>query len=158
MKRIMLVTILTAATALAGCGGGGSSSTPTVSQNPGSHTGTSQGAVLPTATIDGGPAFVTSAGRAVYTFDGDTSADQSNCTGSCAAVWPPVTPPGGSLASPWSSFTRSDGSTQLAYNGQPLYTFTGDRQPDEATGNGVQGFHLARPESSATPTPGGSGY
>jgi F420-0:gamma-glutamyl ligase-like protein len=43
---------------------------------------------------------------------------------------------------------------QLAYNGKPLYTFVSDTSPDVATGDGIQGFSIARPAASAaTPAP-----
>jgi predicted lipoprotein with Yx(FWY)xxD motif len=150
MKITSFLAILGASTLLAACGGGGGGSS---SYNPPATGGTGAGGagggqngnVLATQNIDGGPAFVTSKGHAVYTFDGDTVPDQSTCTGGCAAVWPPVRPPSGALTSPWSSFQRSDGTMQLAYQGKPLYTFASDTQPGEASGNGVNGFHVARP-------------
>jgi predicted lipoprotein with Yx(FWY)xxD motif len=149
MKFTSFLAILAASTLLAACGGGGGSTTYTPPANGGTGAGGAgggqNGAVLGTQTIDGGPAFVTSGGHAVYTFDGDTVADQSTCTGGCAAIWPPVRPPSGTLSAPWSSFRRSDGSMQLAYNGKPLYTFVQDTRAGEASGNGVEGFHIARP-------------
>ena len=131
---------LIASLLLAGCGGGGSSTTP-------STTKPVVNSVLSTAVVDGGPAFISSSQRTVYTFNGDTT-NVSNCTGQCAAIWPPVAPPVTTLAAPWASFTRTDGSMQLSYNGQPLYTFTGDTQPGQANGNGLNGFSIARPLSS----------
>jgi predicted lipoprotein with Yx(FWY)xxD motif len=101
--------------------------------------------VLAVATINGGPAFVNSAQHAVYIFDGDTVPNQSTCTGQCASIWPPVPPPTNTLPAPWASFTRGDGSTQLSYKGKPLYTFVNDTSPLVATGDGVNGFHVARP-------------
>jgi predicted lipoprotein with Yx(FWY)xxD motif len=140
-----------------GCsgGGGGSSSymAPGATRSTASPTSAPAGSsVLQTANIDGAPTFVTSSDLPVYTFDGDT-ADKSNCTGGCLAAWPSVPPPAGALSAPWSSFTRSDnGQKQLAYNGAPLYTFTGD-SPGVSTGNGTEGFSLARPLASVTPAP-----
>jgi predicted lipoprotein with Yx(FWY)xxD motif len=129
---------LVASALLAGCSGGSAASGPP-------QTPPLANAVLATAIIGGKPAFVNSAQHAVYTFDGDTIANQSTCSGSCAAVWPPVAAPKVSLTSPFASFRRGDGSTQLSYNGKPLYTFVGDTQPNIATGDGVNGFHVARP-------------
>ncbi len=152
MKFTSFLAILATSTLLAACGGGGGSTTYTPPAGGATGTGggngaggAQTGAVLGTQNIDGGPAFVTSSGHAVYTFDGDTVADQSTCTGGCAAIWPPVRPPSGTLASPWSSFQRTDGSRQLAYNGKPLYTFVQDTRAGEGSGNGVEGFHIARP-------------
>ncbi len=115
----------------------------------GGNSGQQGGNALGTQSIDGGPAFVNASGHAVYTFSGDTVSDRSTCTGGCAAIWPPVRPPSGTLSGLWSSFTRSDGGQQLAYNGKPLYTFVQDTQPGVATGNGVDGFSIARPVSNA---------
>ena len=35
---------------------------------------------------------------------------------------------------------RSDGTTEVTYNGHPLYTFVGDSSPGAATGEGNQDF------------------
>ena len=35
---------------------------------------------------------------------------------------------------------RSDGSTQLTFDGHPLYTFVGDTAPGQAKGNGLNAF------------------
>lgn len=143
MKSIGLTLIASAL--LAGCGGGGSSAGVGGSTLPPPTTN----GVLATAVIGGQPAFVNRAQHAVYTFDGDTVANQSNCTGSCAAVWPPVAPPNVTLTSPFASFTRGDGTTQLSYSGKPLYTFVNDTKPDVASGDGVGGFHVARPAAGS---------
>jgi len=152
MKTTTIGMALSALVLLAGCGGGGTT-TSTVPPRSGGAT------VLSTAVIDGGPAFVNAAQHAVYTFDSDTT-NHSSCTGQCAGVWPPVVPPSAALTPPWASFARSDGSQQLSYNGKPLYTFTGDTAPDVGTGNGVNGFHLARPAAGAGNgvPPGNPGY
>lgn len=103
--------------------------------------------------IMGAPTFITSAQLPVYTFGGDTTPNQSMCTGGCLAIWPAVAPPAGTLPAPWSSFTRSDnGQKQLAYNGQALYTFASDTALT-ATGEGVQNFHLAHPLATSQPAP-----
>lgn len=92
--------------------------------------------------------FITAAKLPVYTFGGDTIANQSACTGGCLAIWPAVAPPAGALTAPWASFVRSDnGQQQLSYNGKPLYTFVSDSAL-MATGDGFQNFHLARPLAS----------
>ncbi len=172
MKRTSLITFgLAGIIAITGCSGGGGVSspiTPATTTHSTSSTPTSAPtsaatsaptsaptvapsaqSVLQTQNLDSGPAFITSSDFPVYTFDGDTT-DKSNCTGGCLAIWPSVPPPAGTLPSPWSSFTRSDnGQKQLAYNGQPLYTFADD-SPGVASGQGVMGFSLARP--SATPS------
>ncbi|MEO6991367.1 MAG: hypothetical protein ABI346_09755 [Candidatus Baltobacteraceae bacterium] len=140
MNKPSLTIGLIASALLAGCGGSGLSG-----GSMGSPGGGPTVTVLSTATIGGSPAFVNAARFAVYVSDGDTTPNVSTCTGGCAAIWPPVAPPGVALTAPWGSFARGDGSTQLSYNGKPLYTFVSDTQPDVASGDGVNGFHLARP-------------
>jgi len=108
-------------------------------------------APLGTATIDGSAAFVTAADFPVYEFSGDTT-DVSNCTGGCLTTWPAVTPPPVTLPAGWTAFMRPDTHTmQLAYNGAPLYTYSGDT-PGVSNGTGIEDFSLARPAAAATPT------
>jgi predicted lipoprotein with Yx(FWY)xxD motif/uncharacterized cupredoxin-like copper-binding protein len=90
-------------------------------------------------------------GATLYVTDGDTTANQSTCSGDCAIAWIPFTateplslPPGvtGELA----LFDREDGSTQLSYNGMPLYTYNADSGPGSTLGDGVGGtWRLATP-------------
>lgn len=143
----------------AACGGGGSTVgsaiTPTAPRPlatvPPVAPPATTNAVLQTATISGAPTFITAAQLPVYTFGGDTTANQSNCTGSCLALWPVVAPPAGTLPAPWTSFTRADnGQKQLAYNGMPLYTFVSDTALT-ATGDNFQNFHLAHPAAAVAP-------
>lgn len=64
-------------------------------------------------------------GRTVYLFLDDPPG-RSACYGACASVWPPVTTAGmpkpeGIATSKLTTIHRSDGSTQVAYAGHPLY-------------------------------------
>jgi predicted lipoprotein with Yx(FWY)xxD motif len=94
----------------------------------------------------------------VYVFDADlTTPNFSTCTGACSSFWPPVPAPAGvALSSPWSSFVRADGTTQLSYNGRALYTLTTDANPGDTNGDGLNAFgalwHIARPLATAAPT------
>jgi predicted lipoprotein with Yx(FWY)xxD motif len=143
-----LFTAALAAAALAGCGGGGG----------GGYGGAvSMGATAPataplsTATLAGSPGFVNSANHTAYVFDADLSTPNASvCTGACAGTWPPITVvPGTSLPSPWTSFVRADGSTQLAYKTRALYAYSGDTSAGTTNGDGVNAFggvwHTARP-------------
>jgi predicted lipoprotein with Yx(FWY)xxD motif len=60
----------------------------------------------------------------------------------CTGAWPPVSPPNGvALSTGFTSFTRSDNNAaQLAYNGHPLYTFSGDTAAGQTNGNGINSF------------------
>ena len=54
-----------------------------------------------------------------------------------------------------STLTRDDGSMQVTYNGWPLYTFSGDIAPGDATGQGMDGvWFLVTPAGEAVPARG----
>ena len=88
----------------------------------------------------GGVTVLTNAkGLTVYTFAAD-SPGKSNCNGSCAAYWPPVTgSPSAAAGIPgtFATITRADGTKQVTWNGHPLYTYVGDRGPGQASGNNL---------------------
>jgi predicted lipoprotein with Yx(FWY)xxD motif len=150
---------------MAGCGGGSSNSSSSTTTTAGASAG---GA----ATIDVannaqlGQILTDSNGNTVYVFDKDTNG-KSACSGSCAGVWPPVTTSGspkagnGVIASKLGTTKRSDGSTQVTYAGHPLYTYTSDTSPGDATGNGINSFgalwHAVGPNGSNAPAGGSSG-
>jgi predicted lipoprotein with Yx(FWY)xxD motif len=81
----------------------------------------------------------------VYMFEADKGAS-SSCSADCTAVWPPVATTGkpratgGALASKLGTITRSDGKSQVTYNGHPLYFFVEDRDAGDTYGQGVKGF------------------
>ena len=103
-----------------------------------------------------GTVLVTSSGYALYMFEPDGQR-QVTCTGLCAATWPPVKiSPGARLAAgPGVSAallgTDPDpsGGRVVTYGGWPLYTYTGDVQPGQATGQGIDlnggDWYLMRP-------------
>lgn len=84
--------------------------------------------------------------KPLYTYSGDT-AGTSNCTGSCVANWPAyaVTDSSTSLPANITVIKRADGTSQYAYKSQPLYYFISDTKPGTPTGDGVEGFSLAKP-------------
>ena len=69
--------------------------------------------------------------RAIYVFDRETSAT-SECYGDCAAAWPPVLTDSdpqagdGIDAKLLGTTERDDGSTQVTYDGHPLYYYVDD--------------------------------
>jgi predicted lipoprotein with Yx(FWY)xxD motif len=94
--------------------------------------------------------LVNATGFTLYTYANDT-AGTSNCTGSCATVWPPLTPGSGAptggtgVTGTLATITRSDGTKQVTYNGKPLYTFQSDSSAGKASGDGVNSFSAATP-------------
>jgi predicted lipoprotein with Yx(FWY)xxD motif len=107
-------------------------------------------ATLATATLKGTPGFVNTAQMTVYVFDLDqTAPGTSTCNGACTTAWPPIAPPSTPLSAGFSTITRSDGTKQLAFQGRPLYLFSGDGAPGQTNGDGLNAFgglwHIARP-------------
>ena len=94
---------------------------------------------LNTAQVGGKTVLTNAQGRTLYLFAPDTPS-RSNCNGSCAAYWPPVTGDpvaGRGVNGRLGAIKRSDGSTQATYNGHPLYTYAGDSASGQANGNGL---------------------
>ena len=83
-------------------------------------------------------------GMTLYLFTND-ELQTSNCAGGCAATWPPLTTEGDPVAGDGvtqtrlGTITRGDGSTQVTYNGYPLYYFANDGQAGDANGQDVGG-------------------
>ena len=97
------------------------------------------GTGLKTTTIGGTTVLTNAKGFTLYSFAPDTP-HISKCYGSCAAYWPPVTgtiPAGAGLPGKVATIKRTDGATQLTYNGHPLYTYIGDTAPGQARGNNL---------------------
>ena len=107
-----------------------------------------------TATSSVGTILVDANGRALYTWDRDTSAT-STCTGGCATTWPPVVLSAGATApvagpgvSGLTAAARPDDATkmQVVWNGKPLYTYSADTAAGDVKGDGVGGtWHVAKP-------------
>jgi predicted lipoprotein with Yx(FWY)xxD motif len=94
---------------------------------------------LKTANIAGVTVLTNTKGFTLYLFAPDT-ASKSNCNGSCAAYWPPVTgtpTAGPGVTGRLGTIVRSDGSTQATYNGHPLYTYIGDTHAGQANGDNL---------------------
>ena len=109
------------------------------------------GLVVGLATTSLGPVLVGPNGLTLYTKSGDT-ATSSTCTGGCATAWPPVTVPAGLAAiagtgvtGKFGTLTRADGTIQVTYNGLPLYGWMNDHAAGDTTGQGINGFSVAKP-------------
>jgi predicted lipoprotein with Yx(FWY)xxD motif len=160
------VAIASLALFVAACGGGSSSSTTSSSAgsstSPQGHTA----AVVTTAKGPDGTFLAGPSGRTLYLWQADGHG-MSNCTGSCAAAWPPLTTKGkpkasnGAVAGDVGTVARADGTTQVTYKGHPLYYYTGDTGPGQTNGEGSNGFGakwwLVTTSGSAITMPASSG-
>lgn len=103
-------------------------------------------ATIQAAKVPGvGTVLTNSDGMTLYLFEADTGTT-SACTGACAQSWPPVTTSGnatgtmGATSSMLGTTARDDGTTQVTYNGHPLYTYAGDTSSGTASGQGINAF------------------
>ena len=137
---LALLAVAAAAAVLAAC------SSSATSSSTGGSGGTSsrqsrrgdRGSSLKTATIGGATVLTSASGFTLYSFAPDTPTT-SNCNGTCAQNWPPVTGPAtaAGVTGTFGTITRSDGSVQATFDGHPLYAFAGDTAPGQNKGNGL---------------------
>jgi len=116
---------------------------------------------------DLGSLLVDAKGMTLYLYTKDTP-NTSTCYDKCAAAWPPLTTTSSATAgtgvddSKIGTTMRTDGTTQITYNGWPLYYFVKDKAAGDVTGENVGGvwFVLSadgnKVESMAMPTQGAS--
>ena len=153
-SHIATTLLALAAVALAACGSAGAPLYPavpseavgsTAGPSPAAASGAPGKATLGDAASGLGTVLVNAQGRTLYLFAID-SATMSACTGDCATFWPPLAtkeePTVGAAenASLVGTITRADGSSQVTYNGHPLYTYAGDQKPGDTTGQGLVVF------------------
>jgi predicted lipoprotein with Yx(FWY)xxD motif len=94
---------------------------------------------LETAKIGGVRVLTNTKGLTLYWFAPDTPTT-SKCTGSCTSYWLPVTgkpKAGPGVTGMLGTIKRPGGTTQVTYNGHPLYTYIGDNGPGQAHGNNL---------------------
>jgi predicted lipoprotein with Yx(FWY)xxD motif len=89
---LALLAVAAAAAVVAACSSSGSSSTSGGSSTSTSSPAAATAGSLKTATIGGAAVLTSSKGFTLYSFAPDTST-KSNCNGTCAQNWPPVTGP-----------------------------------------------------------------
>jgi predicted lipoprotein with Yx(FWY)xxD motif len=135
-----LVLAVAAAVGLSACGGSSSHSS-----SSGSGASSSAGAAdtVSLKSVSGvGNVLVDSKGFALYSPVQERTGTIM-CTGSCTAIWVPLTLKKGmgsatapsSLMSKLGTVMRPDGKTQVTFNGKPLYRFVPDGSPGKVTGN-----------------------
>ncbi len=131
-----------------------------VAQEDGSMPENPPALTLETATTDLGTFLVGQDGMTTYYFAADTTPGVSVCEGDCLVAWPPVTvPPGNTVAAGEGVtgviglITGTDGSTQVTYDGRPLYYWQDDAEPGQTTGHGVNDIWWVADVSGSLPTP-----
>jgi predicted lipoprotein with Yx(FWY)xxD motif len=118
--------------------------------------------------INGQTVLVDKSGMALYANDKEQTGMLA-CNGACTSIWIPLTVDKGSkptetgVSGKLGVITRSDGSRQVTFNGEPVYTFyldhagqvTGDGFHDAFSGQSFV-WHVER-SGAATAAGGGSG-
>ncbi|MER6950701.1 phosphatase PAP2 family protein [Nonomuraea sp. NPDC000554] len=128
--------------------------TPAASATPASATVTVRDSKLGKILVDG-------QGRTVYVFEADKGTS-STCYSTCTNAWPPLTTTdkpqaaGGASAALLGTTTRTDHTTQVTYNGHPLYYFVNDIKPGDTVGQGLNSFgakwYVVNPEGNKIKT------
>ena len=169
-SRFLMAAALGLAALVAACSSGGGASAPAsvapvsqapasvapASQAPASQPAASAGAVTVDAKPVGSVGTVLVAGSngmTLYIFAKDVKdSGKSVCTGQCLTTWPALTVAAGATPTGSSGVTgkfgtivrEDDGTTQVTYNGLPLYFFANDKAVGDA--NGVyQDWEVVKP-------------
>lgn len=148
---------LLAALALAGCGGGDSTSDSTATgaspKAPAAKTEDTAndrpkkgawGVVFGAEGEPFGIILYDLSGHTLYTYSKDRGT-RSSCYGSCAKAWPPALTErkpragGEAIAAKVGATKRKDGTVQLTYAGHPVYIYSRDRSA-VTNGNGAHSF------------------
>jgi predicted lipoprotein with Yx(FWY)xxD motif len=151
-RRAFLASTV-AATALAGCTGGSGDATDEPTGTDGTSTTSpdestdepGEPTVRASSHPELGEILVGANGMTLYMFESDTKgAESSTCYDGCASAWPPLTveetpTAGDGVSAALGTFDRETGETQVTAGGWPLYYYSPDENPGDATGQGVGG-------------------
>jgi len=108
---------------------------------------------------DFGQILVNGEGTSLYLFTNDTQdSGTSTCADDCLAKWPALLSDGDPVAGEGvdetllGTITRDDGTTQVTYNGWPLYYYAEDTAAGDTNGQGVGDvWFLVTPAGEAVP-------
>ena len=147
MNRLVLTSMLVVSLAAVACSGARESA------DPAEHAAAVRGETELTQIVEtaAGDVIADARGFSLYTFDPETT-EEPACYDACATRWPPfLVEDGQTVVAPFGVTTRTDGSKQLTFAGDPLYFFAGDAEPGDVNGDGLGGvWHLARPAAALT--------
>ena len=127
---------------------GGTTAPSTTTSSPSAPTVAGKATVALAQNDKLGKILVDGSGRTLYLFEADKGTS-SACYGSCATYWPPLLTDGAPQAGSGVNATmlgttkRTDGTTEVTYNGHPLYYVVTDHNPGDATGQDVTNFGAA---------------
>jgi predicted lipoprotein with Yx(FWY)xxD motif len=159
-KTLIAIPLVALGLTLAACGSDGDDQAPeqsaataesgastapgTAAQKPPQPAPAATGTKITTGDSQFGEILFDGDDRAIYYFDKEQSG-RSECYGACAVAWPPVLTDGrpfsggGAQAELVGSVKRDDGTTQVTYDGRPLYYYVDD-PPGEILCHNVEEF------------------
>jgi predicted lipoprotein with Yx(FWY)xxD motif len=157
MSRLLTIATVAAGLLIAGCGdddddsgsaaGGGETATEAATPpatEPAAPASAGAGTTIKTADSQFGDVLFDGDDQAIYYFDKE-SGSKSECYGACAEAWPPVLTEGapqagaGAQAGLLGTTQRDDGTTQVTYDGHPLYLYAHEG-PGQVTCHDVSEF------------------
>jgi predicted lipoprotein with Yx(FWY)xxD motif len=153
----LVVLAAAVAFAVAACGGGSSpTAAPTPAQSAAPASPATGAITLTVGTAASAGKYLEGRnGLALYVFLKDTGTT-SACYDACAAAWPPLletdaakVTAGNGVSGTLGTTVRTDGTTQVTYNGAPLYYFANDKAAGDTNGEGLQSvWYVAAPIAS----------
>jgi predicted lipoprotein with Yx(FWY)xxD motif len=145
---------------ISACGSSSKKNTTAAESHPAATQASSSSALVKTASNGALKAtvLVNAQGMTLYHLSGEQQGKFICTSSACLQVWHPLTvtaanTPTGSVA--LATVKRPDGSVQVTYKGEPLYTFAQDSAPGQANGQGIKdvGTWSAVTISSAASSP-----
>jgi predicted lipoprotein with Yx(FWY)xxD motif len=160
---ILLTALLAAALLLVACGSSSYSGGGTATHAASKSAAPSGGAeTVNTAFVSSlhAKTLVDAGGMTLYHLSAEGNGKFICTNSSCLALWHPLTVPAGTQpsgsVSSLGTVKRPDGSMQVTFEGEPLYTFAHDTKPGQASGQGfkdVGTWMAATTSGSASPAP-----
>jgi predicted lipoprotein with Yx(FWY)xxD motif len=176
-KKFVIPTIAVAVSVLlSACGSSSSSSSSSSASAPQSSSAPATAAVVKTATDAslGGTILVNAHGFTLYRLSGEKTGKFICTSTACLNTWHPLVATGGKPSGSVGSLgavKRPDGTMQVTYKGEPLYTFAADHSPGQANGQGFKDVgtwsavttsgaktSAPAPTQSTSSSSGGGGY
>lgn len=149
-RKYVVVPVFAGLALMTGCGAAQQGDPPLIQPAAGAVQGAAQPVSVNAADVAGlGSVLTDQGGKTLYLFTKDgTNPPKSTCVDECAKMWPPLLAGGEILASGvepgrLGTVKRPDGSVQVTVGNWPVYMYSGDSGPGQATGQGLQGSWFA---------------
>lgn len=164
MRHLLKLSLPAIAASLLIAACGSSSSSNTTSSAAGTQaaeqtsSSPSSAVLVKSASNSLGTILVDSQGMTLYHLSGEQNGKFICTSTACVGVWHPLIAsssgaPSGEVGS-LGTVKRPEGTMQVTYKGEPLYTFTGDQQSGETKGQGIKDvgtWSVVETSSNSTP-------